>query len=466
MEKTKKINAKGIIAVLVLSAFIATFNETILNVALSNIMEDFNISSGTAQWIITGYMIITSVMVPITAFLIESFRTKQIFFGAMTLLLIGTILCAISNSFPMLLISRMVQAAGTGMMIPIMMNTVLIVSPKEKIGSYMSICICAITLGPAFSPTISGIMLQYFSWHVLFIALIPILILITILGACTLSDVSKLTYPKLDFISVILSTLGLASLIYGINIISSGNIKAITISLLLGIILIGTFVVRQGKLKEPMLNLTPLKQPDFVMGVLLIMISMMTVFTMNVMLPMYMEGSLGVSSFIAALALLPAVLCNGVLTTIAGKIYDKKGIKVLAPSGLIVATIFVFLLSRAESSTPLTFIIVVYALVYMGVAFVMSPTQTYSLSNLSKEYYPHGVAIVNTLQQVSAAIGSSLFIGIMSAGQEKALSTGSCSVEDAIASGFSEAALVNGIIVLIGVVISLVLVSRKKKVSQ
>ena len=257
-------------------------------------------------------------------------------------------------------------------------------------------------------------------------------------------------------------TLGLASLIYGINIISSGDIKAITISLLLGIILIGTFVVRQRKLKEPMLNLTPLRYPDFVMGVLLIMISMMTVFTMNVMLPMYMEGSLGVSSFTAALALLPSILGNAFVTPIIGKIYDKKGIKVLLPLGLILATTVVFIISRVGSNTPIIFITIVYAVMYSSVALVMAPAQTHSLSSLSEEYYPHGVAILNTLQQLAGAIGSAFFIGIMSGAQDKALSSGKL-LQDAVAAGFSKAAIVNGIIGLIGVVIAFVFVNRSKE---
>lgn len=150
MKQKNKVNATAIISILVFSAFIATFNETILNVALSGIMKEMNVTAGTVQWLITAYMIVTSVMVPVTAFLIQTFKTKQLFLSALGLLLVGTICAACSGSFIMLLISRMIQASGTGMMIPIMMNTVLLVSPKEKIGSSMAICVCAISLGPAF----------------------------------------------------------------------------------------------------------------------------------------------------------------------------------------------------------------------------------------------------------------------------------------------------------------------------
>lgn len=464
MKKANQINARGIFMVLVAAGFITLFNNNILNVALSKIMEDFNISSGTGQWVITIYMIVTSVMVPITAFLIESFRTRYIFLGSMILFLIGSILCAISSSFPMLIISRTVQALGAGVIIPLMMNTVLVIAPEDKVGTYMSVCMCSLTLGSAASQIFSGVILKYFNWNALFIILIPVIIILSIMGAKTMSDTSKLTYPKLDFISVILSTVGLGSLIYGINAISSGtgDKKVISLIVVLGAILMAIFVVRQKKLKDPMLNLSPLKCPDFVMGVILIMIVMATIFTMNVMIPIYMQGSLGVSSFTAALALLPSILGNAFVTPIIGKIYDKKGIKVLLPLGLILVTTFVFIISRVGSNTPIIFITIVYAVMYSSVALVMAPAQTHSLSSLSKEYYPHGVAILNTLQQLAGAIGSAFFIGIMSGAQDKALNSGKL-LQDAVAAGFSKAAVVNGIIGLIGVVIAFVFVNRSKE---
>lgn len=208
-QNNKKINTKLIIAVLVFSAFIGTFNETILNVALNPIMNDFHIDSGTAQWIITAYMLVTSVMVPITAFLYESFKTKKLYIIAMLFLLIGTVICAGSTSLLILILGRMVQAIGVGMLIPIMMSTVLLVSPKEKIGISMAICVSAVTLGPAFGPTISGIILQFLSWNMLFIILIPIVIIAIILGAIFIENASDLRKPKLDYLSVVLSMAGL-----------------------------------------------------------------------------------------------------------------------------------------------------------------------------------------------------------------------------------------------------------------
>ena len=471
METTKlqksepKINTKAIIGVLVFSAFIAVFNETILNVALNTLMEEMKVTAGTIQWIITAYMIVVAVMVPITAFLIQSFETKKLYLGAMTLLLIGTISAACSTSFVMLLISRMLQASGTGMMIPIMMNTVLIVTPPEKHGSAMGICGCAISLGPALGPTVAGCVLQFFSWHALFIILIPLIVLAMILGYIYLVNVSILTKPKIDIISIVLSSLGVGGIIYGISSFSGdGNMKIIGVIFIIGIISLILFGKRQLSLKEPMLEIRTFKYPVFSIGVVLVMISMMTMFTMNVMLPMFLQGALKTTTFVAAMTLLPATLANGIVTPIGGKIYDKFGAKVLIPVGFTIILVSVFILSRSNSDTSVLKIIIAYIVVCIGVGITMSPSQTNSLNQLPKKDYPHGVAILNTLQQISAAIGSSLFIGIMSAAQLKALSN-SATEQVAVATGFQSATLAAAIFVLLGLCLSFALRLGNKKLS-
>lgn len=461
-----KINTKAIIGVLVLSAFIATFNETILNVALSSLMKEMNVTAATIQWLITGYMIVTSVMVPVTAFLIQSFETKQLYLGAMTLLLIGTICAACSGSFPMLLISRMLQASGTGMMIPLMMNTVLVVTSAQNRGSAMAICVCAISLGPALGPTISGIILQSFSWHALFIMLTPIICFAMILGYIFLINVSTLTKPKIDILSIILSTLGIGAVIYGISSFSGdGNKMTIGIIFIIGLLALIIFSKRQLSLKQPMLEIRIFKYPIFSIGVILVMISMMTMFTMNVMLPMYLQGSLKVSTFVAAIALLPASLANGFITPIGGKIYDKFGVKVLIPVGFTIILIPLAMLSRSTCNTSLITVIISYIVVCIGVGLTMSPCQTNSLTQLPKKDYPHGVAIVNTFQQISAALGSSLFIGIMSAAQLKAMND-LASEKIAVATGFRSATSVSAAIVLVGLCLSFTLRFNKNRIKS
>jgi drug resistance transporter, EmrB/QacA subfamily len=464
VENNQGISFIRIIAILVASAFVATFNETILNVALSAIMKDMNVSAGTVQWLVTAYMTVAAVMVPVTAFLIQSFKTRKLFLSAMGLLLIGTICAAFSNSFAMLLISRMIQSSGTGMIIPIMTNTILLVAPKEKLGISMGICVPAILLGPALGPTVSGIILQYFSWHALFIMLIPIVFIIIILGSLFVVNVGELTKPKIDYLSIILSTIGVGTIIYAISSISEGNIKITLINFIIGIICLTIFIKRQNTLKEPMLNLSPFKYSKFVMGTIFVMIAMMVTFTMSIMLPMYMEGSLGKTSSVAGLALLPAVICAGLAAPVGGKIYDKFGVKFLIPFATGIVTISVFLISLSKSDTSLVPLVIIYICMSIGVGLFMTPAQTHGLNQLPKEYYPHGIAIMNTVQQISAGIGSSLFIGIMSAAQINALEVHHVTNEVAIATGFSTATMVACGVAFVGLILSFFFGRNKSEV--
>lgn len=462
-ENKAKVNSKAIIGILVFSAFIATFNETILNVALNPLMNEMKVTAGTVQWLITAYMIVTSVMVPVTAFLIQTFKTKKLYLGAMTILLVGTICAAMSGSFQMLLVSRMLQAAGTGMMIPIMMNVVMIVAPEETRGIAMGACVCAISLGPAFGPTVSGIILQVQSWHVLFIMLIPIIIITMLLAYFKIENVTKLTKPKIDIFSIFLSTIGIGGIIYGISSFTGAGNKLITaVIFIVGLLAVFMFCRRQFSLKEPMLEIRTFKYPIFSVGVLLVMICMMTMFTMNVMLPMFLEGALKTSTFVAALILLPASLANGITTPIAGKIYDKFGVKLLLPIGFVIIGAAVFLLARCNSATSIFSVMLMYVFVCIGVGLTMSPSQTNSLSQLPQKDYPHGVAIMNTFQQISAAIGSSLFVGIMSSTELKALSAG-LAQNVAVANGFKAAALATLIFVIIGFLLTLSVGLKMKK---
>ena len=207
-----------------------------------------------------------------------------------------------------------------------------------------------------------------------------------------------------------------------------------------------------------------IKAPLFVIGTLLVMFSMMTVFTMSVMLPMFLQGGIGANSFVAAMALLPATLISAISTPFAGKIYDKVGPKGLLPVGFAIILIPLFILAHSNSNTSLTVIIVLFIMVDIGFSLTMAPSQTTALSPLPRECYPHGVAILNTLQQLSAAIGSSLFIGIMSAKQLKALSN-QATEQVATAIGFSSATLALSGFVLIGLILSLSLAFVKKKPS-
>ncbi len=464
LDVNKQYNVKAIMAVLLFGGFLSLFNETILNVAFANLMVELNITATTVQWLSTGYMLVVGVLVPVTAFLIHSFTTRHLFLSAMSLFLLGTLMAILSASFTTLLISRMVQATGTGMLVPIMMNTALAISPPEKRGSTMGLCVCAILMGPALGPLVSGTLLQFFHWQSLFIVLIPFALLSIISGAIFLENVSTITKPKIDYLSIVLSTIGFAGIIYGISSINetSANKSAIIASFAAGIIGLIFFTKRQLTLKEPMLELHAFKRPMFSLCIILIIITQMVLFSMNVLLPLLLQNGLNTSPLTAALVLLPSVLISGLTTPIAGKVFDRIGGKKLIPFGFIIICIFMWLLSRIGVSTTVSTISILYCFVGFGASLIILSSQTTALNQLSKNNQPDGIAITSTSMQIAAAIGSTLFIGLMTAGQNKFLNiTSSISTHEnnirALYSGFRYSITAAVIIITIGLVLSLFL---------
>lgn len=409
---------------LLIGGFIALLNETLLNVAFPQLTASLHVSTSTVQWLATAYMLIIGISVPVIAFLLENFTTKSLYIFAMSLFLIGTICCGISQTFPMLIVSRIVQGLGTGMLIPIMMNTILAIYPPEKRGTAMGLSLLVVVFAPVIGPTLSGLVLQYLNWHWLFFCIIPFAVLAIVIGAIHLTNISSLSRPKIDVLSILLSTIGFGGLIFGIcSIESMGFFNAIVIiSLVCGIGGLALFVKRQLSLKQPMLEMRAFRYPMFSLGTVILLISFMLPFSINIILPTYLQSSLGLTPFEAGLALMPGGILCGIITPLSGRLFDKIGAKPLVMTGFALLIITMFLLSHISLSTGLFTIILLHIFTTMGTSLINTPAQAYTLNQLPKEYNAHGVAITNTLQQISAAFGSSLFIGLMGAIQTGYLS--------------------------------------------
>lgn len=294
-----------ILVVAAFAAFLATFNETFLNVGFAPIMESLSVDVSTVQWLATAYMLGAAVMVPVSAFAYRSFPTRQLFCATTALLVIGSVIGALAPNFTVLLAGRIVQALGTGMLIPIGMNITLEVAPREKLGTYMGIMGAMTTLGPSSSVILAGVILAFFSWSMLLWVFAGLSLLCFLAGAIILRDIAHLTHPKLDAPSVALIAIALIGILYGISTIFGGNVVFAVASIVVGAAVLVVFVVRQGKLAEPLIDLRPLKIPPFAVGVVVNMLSLITIFAMNIIVPTFMQSALGTPPLVASLILFP-----------------------------------------------------------------------------------------------------------------------------------------------------------------
>ncbi|WP_343069273.1 MDR family MFS transporter [Lysinibacillus agricola] len=459
-----------IMVALMTGAFVATLNETLLGNALPVLMNEFQVGATTIQWLTAAYLLVVGALIPVTALIQQWFTTRQLFFISMITFLIGTIVAALAPTFMLLLVGRVVQAIGTGLIIPLLMNTLLMIYPAEKRGSIMGILFLIFTFAPAIGPTLSGIVIEALDWRWLFYIVIPITLLSFIIGYFYLVNVTELTKSKVDILSIILSTLGFGGVVYGFSATGNGGWSDPQVywPIVIGSLALILFVVRQLRISNPILELRTFKFPMFSLSIILLIIVMMSMFATTTLLPMFMQSVLLVTAFQSGLTMLPGSVVNGLMSPITGKLFDRFGARIIIIPGLLIVSIALYLFTRFTLESTTLQITITHCLLMIGVALVLVPVQTYGLNQITSEYYPHGSAIFSTLQQVAGAIGTSLFIATMSARSRSHLaqSTDSNDVTQqltASVAGYSDTFMLGFIISIIAVVVSLFI--RKKQVN-
>ncbi|MFD0672878.1 DHA2 family efflux MFS transporter permease subunit [Cohnella sp. GCM10027633] len=454
-----KIKRGPIVIALIIGAFVAILNETLLGNAFPELMKAFDVEASTIQWLTTAYMLVVGVLVPVTALLQQWFTTRQMFIGAMTLFLIGTIVSAFAPEFGVLLTGRIIQALGTGLMLPVMMNTILAIFPPDKRGGAMGLIGLVIMFAPAIGPTVSGLILDKMSWEWLFILVIPLAAFSIVFAAVFMKNVSTITKPKVDILSILFSTAGFGGIVYGFS--SAGergwSDQEVIWTISVGGVSLVLFIWRQLRLKEPVLDLRTFKFPMFTLVTILLFVLMMTLFSTMTMLPMLLQGALLMTAFKSGLIMLPGGVINGIMAPVAGTLFDKFGPRVLVIPGLAITVGSIWMFTGIDAGTSTGYIVTVHILMMIGLSLVMMPAQTTGLNQLPRHLYAHGSAILNTLMQVSGAIGTALFISIMSNGQEDYLDKSSdpgapAEIANSLVSGINDAfwiGLVIGIVALV-----------------
>ena len=446
-------NFVPLLATMYAGAFVAGFNENLVNVALMSIMGDFGVDSVTAQWLVSGYMVVATLMVSCMALLYRRVPLRTLFFTAAALSLAGSVVGLLSTNFAMLMAARLIQAVGTGIFIPMMMNTILAVTPKNRLGTFMSIGGCTITFGPAFSPVVCGALVTCFGWHSVFVVPIVAMLVLVVLGIMFVRNLENFE-AKLDAVSVVLSAVALTALVYGMSQITLDIAHAV-VGLVVGIAAGAAFIVRQGRIPNPLINVSPLSERRFVTPMAMVFVAMMTMFSMSVLLPLYFEGAMGTTALMAGAIMLVPVLLNAGVTLLGGQIMDRKGEWPLLPLGFGITLVGVVALSATSATMVLPFVFAACVVVYVGIGLVFSPSQTSGLKCLPPQQNPHGVALMSTCLQIAACIGPSLFTGILSSTQAGAMASGAA-VDVATAQGLSAALAVAAVIAFVGFVLSCV----------
>lgn len=439
------------LAVLYCGAFIAGFNENLMNMALMAIMGEYAVDSVTAQWLVTGYMIVATVVVMCMAFLYRRFKLRTLFFAAAGLTLVGSVMGLFASSFELLMAARLVQAAGSGVFIPLMMNTILVVTPKNKLGAYMSIGSCMITFGPALAPVVCGALVTAAGWHSIFLVPTVAMAVLIVSGAVLVKNLET-SDAHLDTPSALLSAVFLTALSFGLAELTIMPLPA-GIALALAALSAVAFVVRQTHCAFPLIDMEPMRFATFWPTIIMVIITMMTTFSLSVLLPLYLEGSLGLTALMAGIVMLVPVLGNAGTSLLGGRLMDKKGEWPLLPAGFAIILIGLAIMAATANSMSLAATFAGALVAYAGVGLAFSPSQTAGLRTLPPRLNPFGVALTTTFVQIAACIGPSMYIGLMSSAQAEALG-GGASAQAGAAAGFTQAIVVACVVAGVGLVTS------------
>lgn len=404
-----------ILAALLFGMFIAILNQTLLNVALPKINTEFNISASTGQWLMTGFMLVNGILIPITAYLFNKYSYRKLFLVALVLFTIGSLICAISMNFPIMMVGRVLQAIGAGVLMPLGSIVIITIYPPEKRGAAMGTMGIAMILAPAIGPTLSGYIVQNYHWNVMFYGMFIIGILAILVGFVWFKLYQYTTNPKADIPGSIFSTIGFGALLYGFSEAGNKGWGSVEIETMfaIGIIFIILFVIRELRMKAPMLNLEVLKFPTFTLTTVINMVVMLSLYGGMILLPIYLQNLRGFSALDSGLLLLPGSLIMGLLGPFAGKLLDTIGLKPLAIFGIAVMTYATWELTKLNMDTPYMTIMGIYVLRSFGMAFIMMPMVTAAINALPGRLASHGNAFLNTMRQLAGSIGTAILVTVM-----------------------------------------------------
>lgn len=404
-----------ILAALLFGMFIAILNQTLLNVALPKINTEFNISASTGQWLMTGFMLVNGILIPITAYLFNKYSYRKLFLVALVLFTIGSLICAISMNFPIMMVGRVLQAIGAGVLMPLGSIVIITIYPPEKRGAAMGTMGIAMILAPAIGPTLSGYIVQNYHWNVMFYGMFIIGILAILVGFVWFKLYQYTTNPKADIPGIIFSTIGFGALLYGFSEAGNKGWGSVEIETMfaIGIIFSILFVIRELRMKAPMLNLEVLKFPTFTLTTVINMVVMLSLYGGMILLPIYLQNLRGFSALDSGLLLLPGSLIMGLLGPFAGKLLDTIGLKPLAIFGIAVMTYATWELTKLNMDTPYMTIMGIYVLRSFGMAFIMMPMVTAAINALPGRLASHGNAFLNTMRQLAGSIGTAILVTVM-----------------------------------------------------
>lgn len=424
----RKITPKVYAAIIAtgLMSFCGVLAETAMNITFPTLMKEFSISTNAVQWLTSIYLLLISIVVPLSAVLKKTVKIRKLFVIANLLSLVGLLMDAVAPNFYILLIGRAIQGVGTGIALPLMFNIIMEQVPIDKIGVMMGIGNLITGIAPALGPTLGGVMVSSLNWRWIFYILIPVVCISLILGLWGIEQKSIVEKAKVDLLSLSMIIIFFTSFIYGFSNFSENSFISIQVGgvLLIGILALGVLIWRSNHLATPILNLKLLKKVNFAFPVLAIFLIQMISLGNDFLLPNYVQLVNNRSAFIAGLIFLPAGFVGAIMSPVGGHLLDRFGARRPIISGAVLMIVSLVLFSLLALHMSIGLITGIYVIYMAAMGVTMPSSMTAALQYLDKGESEQGNAIINMVQQFAGAMGTTLVSMIVSLSQTQAHSKG------------------------------------------
>lgn len=398
--------------VLVFGTFVTVLNQTVVAPALPSIMSEMCVDAAVAQWLTTGFTLVNAIMVPITAFLTDRFTTRRLFLASMVLFTAGTALAAWGPNFPVLLSGRLIQAAGAGILMPLVMTVLMWTFPVDRRGTAMGVFGIVIAFAPAAGPTVAGVIIDQANWHVMFWIIAVLCAAVIVFAAAALERGGETNKDvKLDVVSVVLSTLGFGGLLYGLSAIGSYGVTADSAGgVVIGVVALALFFRRQLRMEQPMLQVRVLTNRKFLIATIIVMLVQGALLAGGILIPILLQSYMGFSATTSGLVLLPGAIVMGAMGPVAGRLFDKHGPRVLAVIGTGVLALTTATFMFMGPGMGLITLTVIYTVRLFSLSLVNMPISTWGMNALPDKLMNHGTSVQNTFRQVAGSLGTAVIV--------------------------------------------------------
>jgi len=447
----------AVVRLLVLATFVVILNETIMLNAIPRLMTDLNVTEQAAQWISTAFMLTMAAVIPVTGWFLQRVSTRSAYATAMGVFLSGTVLAAAAPVFGVLLLGRITQAAGTAVMLPLLMTTLMTVVPARDRGRVMGNVTMAISVAPALGPAVSGLVLQLGSWRLLFVLVLPIAGTVAWFGLRRIENVGEPQLSTIDWLSVMAAAVGFGGLVYGLTQFAEGAASRSVLFIIGGLAAIGVFVTRQLRLQRtgsPLMDLRTLLHPTYAKALTLMSMAFMGMLSSMILLPLFLQNLRGLSPLQTGLLVMPGGFAMGLLGPTVGRLFDRFGGRVLMIPGSLGVMVALAGFTQVSMTMPYWQILGLHILLMLSLAALFTPVFTLGLGALPPHLYAHGSSMLGTLQQVAAAFGTALAVTALTIRADQ-LTTDGVAADLAQLGGMRLGFLVGAVVSIVVVVLAL-----------